>query len=149
MMLLNPFNILFVTHREKRVSTQKMKEEEQAQKELEHMLLLQRRRAMRGLRKKQLESLDILPAGKMVTLKQTCIDCNAIFFVFSVCKRLLLLLAEVAKYLAKESSEAATKIQARWRGHHVRQTVYLRKDMVTQVKAVITMQRSVRHTFKT
>ena len=57
---------------------------------------------------------------------------------FSVCPT-----DQIEKYLMKEKSEAAVKIQTHWRGHRERSQLARRQQIAQQVKAAIKIQRAV------
>ena len=50
---------------------------------------------------------------------------------------------QIEKYLMKEKSEAAVKIQTHWRGHRERSQLARRQQIAQQVKAAIKIQRAV------
>lgn len=84
------------------------------QTELQRQMMAQRRKIRLKFKERQLQTLEILPA------------------------------AQIEKFLTKEKSEAALKIQARWRGHRERTQLPRRQQVVQQVRAAIKIQRAVR-----
>ncbi|XP_013413711.1 IQ calmodulin-binding motif-containing protein 1 [Lingula anatina] len=101
--------------RVKRERTQKERENEQLQSELEHQLLLARRKAIRESRLKQLELLSIMPAAKS------------------------------QKYLESVQENAALKIQTSWKGHRARKQLTERQANMKRVRAAVAIQRKFRH----
>ncbi|CAH1774154.1 unnamed protein product [Owenia fusiformis] len=103
--------------RAKREKAEKAREMRAMQQELQHLLLLRRKKAMRDLRNKQLEAIRILPAGQM------------------------------DQYLEKEQQRAAIKIQAQFRGYRQRKSIgspNARKRATKRLRSVIIIQRAVR-----
>ncbi|XP_025084498.1 IQ calmodulin-binding motif-containing protein 1-like [Pomacea canaliculata] len=84
------------------------------QTELQRRMLSQRQNLMRQFKEKQLHALEILPAD------------------------------QIEKYLMKEKSKAALKIQTLWRGHRERSQLLIRQQVAQQVHAAIKIQRAVR-----
>ncbi|KAK7495678.1 hypothetical protein BaRGS_00013125 [Batillaria attramentaria] len=82
--------------------------------ELQRQMMAKRRKLMLQFKEKQLQTLEILPAD------------------------------QIEKFLTKEKSAAALKIQARWRGHRERTQLPRRQQVVQQVRAAIKIQRAVR-----
>ncbi|KAK2176926.1 hypothetical protein NP493_630g00039 [Ridgeia piscesae] len=107
-----------INYRGRKIEEEQRKLEEKVQAELRHMLLIQRRHAMRDLREKQLEMLTLLPA------------------------------AEVQKHLEQEKLQSAVKIQALWRGHMTRKCLASTQKGVRETRAAICLQRGVRQWLK-
>ncbi|XP_030828844.1 IQ calmodulin-binding motif-containing protein 1 [Strongylocentrotus purpuratus] len=106
------------SYRAKKVEKSRIQEYEREQKELEHQLLMARRKAIRETRQKQLDMISAMPPG------------------------------DVNKYLAMSQIQCAIRIQARWRGVLERRKLGLRKATARQVKAAITIQRHARRFLK-
>lgn len=106
------------TYRAKKEEKSRVHEYEREQKELEHQLLMARRKAIRQTRQKQLDMISAMAPG------------------------------DVSKYLELSQIQCAVKIQARWRGVLERRKLGLRKASAQQVKAAITIQRHARRFLK-
>ncbi|XP_041460563.1 IQ calmodulin-binding motif-containing protein 1-like [Lytechinus variegatus] len=106
------------SYRAKKEEKSRIQEYEREQKELEHQLLMARRKAIRETRQKQLDMISAMPPG------------------------------DVNKYLEMSQIQCAIRIQARWRGVLERRKLGLRKATAQQVKAAITIQRLVRRFLK-
>ncbi|KAK2150495.1 hypothetical protein LSH36_403g03081 [Paralvinella palmiformis] len=101
--------------RARRREHEEEKEASRMRSELEHMLQMNRRKAMRDLRTRKLHALQILPAD------------------------------EVEKYLQQESHNAAIQIQRHWRGYKIRKdTIEEKRSFVIQTRAAIIIQRMMR-----
>ncbi|XP_076456279.1 IQ calmodulin-binding motif-containing protein 1-like [Babylonia areolata] len=88
--------------------------ETRVQTELQRRLVANRQRLMIQLKEKHLQVLEILPAD------------------------------QIERYLMKEKSSAAVRIQTMWRGHRERSQLTRRQEVAQQVKAAIKIQRAVR-----
>ncbi|XP_078259408.1 IQ calmodulin-binding motif-containing protein 1 [Rhinoraja longicauda] len=99
--------------RAKREQDAQRLEKEREEEDLRHQLQLQRHRALRGFRQRQLSLLEIVPAS------------------------------EIAKYLKREKEQAAMVIQKVWRGYRQRQCFSQQKSSLKEFKAAIIVQRSV------
>ncbi|PIK56897.1 putative IQ calmodulin-binding motif-containing protein 1 [Apostichopus japonicus] len=101
---------------------QEKKDEQKAshrqERELQHQLLLSRRRAIRETRQRQLDMIAAMHP------------------------------AEIDKYLEISQIQAAVKLQAIWRGVLERRKLGLRKATAQQVRAAITIQRHIRRYLK-
>ncbi|XP_072173567.1 IQ calmodulin-binding motif-containing protein 1-like [Diadema setosum] len=106
------------TYRQKKEEKSRVHEYEKEQRELQHQLLMARRKAIRETRQKQLDMISAMHP------------------------------ADVNKYLALSQIQSAIRIQARWRGVLERRKLGLRKASALQVKAAITIQRHVRRFLK-
>ncbi|MBN3325467.1 IQCB1 protein, partial [Atractosteus spatula] len=91
-----------------RLLSQRLKEEE----ELRHHVQLQRQRALREFRQRQLDLLEIVPAS----------------------------LVDV--YLREQEQKAAILIQKLWRGHRERRKFHDQKRALKEFKAAVTLQRA-------
>ncbi|KAJ8035612.1 IQ calmodulin-binding motif-containing protein 1 [Holothuria leucospilota] len=102
-------------HQEKK---DQQKASHRQERELQHQLLVARRRAMRETRQKQLD---------MITAMHP---------------------ADIDKYLEISQIQSAVKLQAIWRGVLERRKLGLRKATAQQVRAAITIQRYIRRYLK-
>ncbi|XP_032880785.1 IQ calmodulin-binding motif-containing protein 1 [Amblyraja radiata] len=99
--------------RAKRAQDARRLEKEREEEELRHLLQLQRHRALRDFRQRQLSLLEIVPAS------------------------------EIAKYLKHEKEQSAMVIQKVWRGYRQRQSFSQQKSSLKKFKAAIIIQRYV------
>lgn len=97
----------------KKKLNEKEHDEKKMQSELQHQLVVARKKAMRATREKQIQIISMLPPSA------------------------------VQKYLEESREQAAVKIQSTWRGHQVRKTVSDRKITNSRNKAAIVIQRGV------
>ncbi|KAI8778182.1 IQ calmodulin-binding motif-containing protein 1 [Biomphalaria glabrata] len=102
------------SYRLKKAKEEQVKLQTQYQSELYHQMKMRRQQLLRTLDEKRLKALEILPAS------------------------------QVEKYLQKEKSVAATRIQTLWRGHRERSKLTQRQMVARQVHAAIIIQRAYR-----
>ncbi|KAH9509779.1 IQ calmodulin-binding motif-containing protein 1 [Bulinus truncatus] len=102
------------SYRLKKAREEQTKLQTQYQSELYHQMKMRRQQLLRALDEKRLKAIEILPAS------------------------------QVEKYLQKEKSVAATRIQTLWRGHRERSKLTQRQKVARQVHAAITIQRAFR-----
>ncbi|XP_064594930.1 IQ calmodulin-binding motif-containing protein 1-like [Liolophura sinensis] len=100
--------------RQKLETTERRKEEEKMEKELEEQLLANRRKIMRDFHEKRLHLIEILPPQML------------------------------QGYMEKENTQAAIRIQKTWRGHRERLRREDRRDLATRSRAAVLIQRTVR-----
>ncbi|XP_041118821.1 IQ calmodulin-binding motif-containing protein 1-like [Polyodon spathula] len=87
-------------------------ERQREEEELRHQLQLQRQRAIREFRQRQLHMLEIVPASL------------------------------VDRHLREQELKAVVLIQKQWRGHRERKGFHLQKQALKQFKAAVTLQRA-------
>ncbi|XP_014669000.1 PREDICTED: IQ calmodulin-binding motif-containing protein 1-like isoform X2 [Priapulus caudatus] len=101
-------------YRERKAKNAQSKSEEQRQGALRQRLLESRRQALRRLSVRQLQCIEILPAG------------------------------EVDRYLLQQQEAAAARIQACWKGSRERRRLSGRRARARRERAASTLQRAVR-----
>ncbi|XP_046355575.2 IQ calmodulin-binding motif-containing protein 1-like [Haliotis rufescens] len=102
------------TYRLKKEKEERFREQTKIDAEFYHHLKLNRQRIMREFKERRLHLIEIMPA------------------------------VQIPRFLQREQSDAAVKIQTMWRGHKERNRLPGRQEVARQVKAVIKIQRTVR-----
>ncbi|KAG9349095.1 hypothetical protein JZ751_029415 [Albula glossodonta] len=105
-------SILQRSFRERRRRQEAQSQKRRAEEELKRQLLLRRQRALREFRQRQLQLLEIVPAG------------------------------QVDRYLGELELRAAVVIQKVWRGHRERRNFQQQRETLRQFKAAVTIQRA-------
>lgn len=93
---------------------QKVEDDRKMRVELQHQLVVSRKRAMRATREKHMQIIGMLPASS------------------------------IQKYLEEVRQQSAVRIQASWRGYGTRRLLADRKDLAVRGRAAVVIQRAVR-----